>query len=71
MNRLVKISPNCLQFIGKSHFVAKKSLIVNVDAYVWNVFYKITLFRSGDDILQTKKQTEETIFSFLILAKQR
>ena len=65
---LVKISPTGLQLIGKSYFVAINYAICC--SYAWNVLCKFTLFHFGDDILQTNKQTGETLFSFLLQAKQ-
>ena len=69
MYRLVKISPTGLQFIGKSHFVVKKSTICCCICLECSL--QVHSFLFCDDILQAKKQTEETRFSFFLQTKQR
>ena len=61
--RSVKISPTGLQLIG--HFVRKNR---NLLLHMLGMFFTKSLFYTL--ILQTNKQTDETIFSFFLQAKQ-
>ena len=60
---LVRILPTGLQLIGKSHFVDMLLLILGM------FFANSPFFVSnGDYILQANKQTDDTLFSFVLQA---